>query len=606
MWSMPQSVHILIMRAKRSTTDLPEKLLHEIAGNVGSGASEPRPRRSGFRRKVSRKEDRAEKRRSKKQRRLAYSLKRSHSRKDEKNEPVTNRPSLSSKAQVSAEAERVQKPAPKQCALAPWEIDDSDDLDDEIKYLEKKLGIVGASSKKLKQELKDDGLLDLHNAVLDLGEESDDVAEEDLYEGCEGQQRSVVDKSTMRRHKQQFLYGKSLDNGMNETLSTVGGGRYVPPHERTKSSLDDDTAGKQNRLRRVVRGLFNRLSESNIDPITSEIRSLFSNNARMDMSNIISEVVIAVCADGDDVASSVLTSCAASVASLNAQMGPAVGAVILEHIVKALHDRLGHTAKASSANLVILLSNLYSFQMVHSGLIYDLIRVLIDGFQELHIELLALLLKHCGYQLRRDDPAALRDTVMLVQNTSAEFESNNGTDISMSSRFQFMLDTIYELKNNKRKMSDVNEQLVPLRNWLRQRRQSHCSGADPQLRLGWQELLDADQKGRWWIVGSAWRGRDDNASNAPHETRSVQRVSSSTTPLQAALNERTERLEKLARARGFTTDVQRAVFFVLMGADDYMDAFERIVRLDLRSPKDRDACVVAALRFYLPERGPPL
>lgn len=32
------------------------------------------------------------------------------------------------------------------------------------------------------------------------------------------------------------------------------------------------------------------------------------------------------------------------------------------------------------------------------------------------------------------------------------------------------------------------------------------SGSETQLRVSWDSILNAEQTGRWWIVGSAWSG----------------------------------------------------------------------------------------------------
>lgn len=45
---------------------------------------------------------------------------------------------------------------------------------------------------------------------------------------------------------------------------------------------------------------------------------------------------------------------------------------------------------------------------------------------------------------------------------------------------------------------------------------SAVSGSDTQLRVSWDGVLNADQTGRWWIVGSAWSGTPmiDNSHHA--------------------------------------------------------------------------------------------
>ncbi len=32
---------------------------------------------------------------------------------------------------------------------------------------------------------------------------------------------------------------------------------------------------------------------------------------------------------------------------------------------------------------------------------------------------------------------------------------------------------------------------------------------DNQLRISLEDLLNADEQGRWWLVGSAWAGKDE-------------------------------------------------------------------------------------------------
>ena len=84
-------------------------------------------------------------------------------------------------------------------------------------------------------------------------------------------------------------------------------------------------------------------------------------------------------------------------------------------------------------NLVVLISELYNFQVVSCVLIYDLIRDLLAAdVAELNIELLLKMTRSkfarkewcapntqhvldSGQQLRQDDPLALRDIVQLVQ-----------------------------------------------------------------------------------------------------------------------------------------------------------------------------------------------
>lgn len=88
-------------------------------------------------------------------------------------------------------------------------------------------------------------------------------------------------------------------------------------------------------------------------------------------------------------------------------------------------------------NLIVLLSELYNFQVISSVLVFDIIRGLLENdLTELSIELLLkivrsksvflclvcwfgtrlIIIQDSGQQLRQDDPSALTDIIQIVQS----------------------------------------------------------------------------------------------------------------------------------------------------------------------------------------------
>jgi nucleolar MIF4G domain-containing protein 1 len=84
------------------------------------------------------------------------------------------------------------------------------------------------------------------------------------------------------------------------------------------------------------------------------------------------------------------------------------------------------------SNLIVLLSELYNFQVISSVLVFDIIRDLLDQkLTEFNVELLLKIVRSestglhskdltdvlidSGQQLRQDDPLALKDIVGIVQ-----------------------------------------------------------------------------------------------------------------------------------------------------------------------------------------------
>lgn len=187
------------------------------------------------------------------------------------------------------------------------------------------------------------------------------------------------------------------------------------------------------------------------------------------------------------------------------------------------------------------------------------------------MELLLLLLRHSGYQLRSDDPQALKQIVALVKEKSTAAVAGSGADAAIpesdggekssiaeetdrwkeafapsssqprgdrdgdgdgnsaaggktalgGSRARYILDTILELQGNKR--SRIQEQGREsgrrVRKWLGSVKAAKGGGGaggsgDASLRVTWSELVSTENKGRWWRVGAAWAGRGGSASSS--------------------------------------------------------------------------------------------
>lgn len=84
--------------------------------------------------------------------------------------------------------------------------------------------------------------------------------------------------------------------------------------------------------------------------------------------------------------------------------------------------------------------------------------------------------------------------------------------------------------------------------------------------LKWSKLLDPDKKGQWWSSVDMASARDD-----------VEEVAST---IDKELLEAQKMLE-LAAAQRMNTDARKAIFCIIMSGEDYIDTFEKLLRLDL-------------------------
>jgi nucleolar MIF4G domain-containing protein 1 len=80
-------------------------------------------------------------------------------------------------------------------------------------------------------------------------------------------------------------------------------------------------------------------------------------------------------------------------------------------------------------------------------------------------------------------------------------------------------------------------------------------------------LLNPEKKGQWWISGSESDGQEGSHSEV---VDFVHKES-----LEA------EKLLQLAASQRMNTDIRRTIFCAVMGGEDYLDAFEKILRIKL-------------------------
>lgn len=74
-------------------------------------------------------------------------------------------------------------------------------------------------------------------------------------------------------------------------------------------------------------------------------------------------------------------------------------------------------------NLIAIIGHLYNFQVVHSLIITDILKLMIGAFTEKDVELVLFLLRNVGFALRKDDPLALKELISEGQRKASDLGS---------------------------------------------------------------------------------------------------------------------------------------------------------------------------------------
>ncbi|KAL0346924.1 UNVERIFIED_CONTAM: Nucleolar MIF4G domain-containing protein 1 [Sesamum calycinum] len=332
------------------------------------------------------------------------------------------------------------------------------------------------------------------------------------------------------------LESSEVASGKNPNM---GGGKYVAPHLR---SLGNESA-EYAQVRKRVRGLLNRLSETNVESITGEISTLFHSVGRSVGSQIITEEVIASCSGGPRGNEQYAAVFAAFTAGMACLVGIDFGAKLLACLAKCFEEEYLKEENLSLRNLTLLFSYLYVFGLCSSELIYDFLIMLGKRLTEVDVSTVLTILQSCGMKLRGDDPVGMKNFILSVQSRVNELKACSGNEQSniSSKRMEFMIETICDIKNNKKRPKEDTVQHTRIKKWLQKLRVD-----DILIRgLKWSKLLDPSKKGQWWLSG-------DIASTAEN----IEEVAGT---IDKEIPE-TKKMLELAVSQRMNTDARRAIF----------------------------------------------
>lgn len=388
------------------------------------------------------------------------------------------------------------------------------------------------------------------------------------------------------------IYGRKRDKDGN--LIKEDTNKYVPPHLRkalNSIEADDDPKRRQKlqNLKRQIKGQINRLAESNLHRITIEIENFYSSNARHDVNTMLTETIFdSLICNTLSVERLVLEN-TLLIATLHANIGSEIGAFFLQVIVEKFDELFNSIENVNAVNkeldnVIFIICHLYTFRLLKHNLIYELLNRLCESekLSEKRIECILLVLRSVGFVLRKDDPLMLKEFIIKVQKLA----NAAGKEDIKNTRLMFMLDVLIAVKNNNvSKIPQHDSSLVEhFRKLLRQ--YVRAGKYVTTLAVTMKDLLEVGERGKWWLVGSAWAG-NERPANEKHATH-----------LDSVGDEQRQKILALAKKQRMNTDDKRNIFYILMTAEDYLDAFEKIVS----AVKDERSIVAVVIHCCLSEK----
>lgn len=363
--------------------------------------------------------------------------------------------------------------------------------------------------------------------------------------------------------------------------------KYVPPSLRRAAGSEEEN---RNRLRKQVQGLINRLTDDNILSIVQSVEDLYQKNARGDVTDIISDVVMAQICNPQSLTDQFLVTTGGFLAAVYRIIGSSFGGHLIRRMVVDFNAHYEQASKDVSpespiqkepSNILSLLAQLYFFEVVSCKIMFDYMERLLGDLTEINVELLLRICRMAGQLLRRDDPQALKH-VSAVLNQAI---SKSGYD-NVSVRTKIMADTITDLNKHKKKARGLDSSVVSERVQRVKKRLGELKSQSRRLDglapmgMGLVDIEGADTRGEWWLVGASVpetlldksrKGSAAAAVDADYE-------SSDSEDMDIVLPD----FPKKAREQGLRGNAQIAIFTALMTASNYEHGYKQFVNLRLK------------------------
>ncbi|CAO0803354.1 unnamed protein product [Mucor circinelloides] len=490
--------------------------------------------------------------------------------------------------------------------------------DDDLEYLRKKRQRQNNEKKKANMEEKAEEAMDDMFAGFESSGDNDEDDEEDDNMDMEGLlnesdseddeeveliDQDDVDSDEMALEDEEEEPDQE-DDEVAETPKAVEQRKsdvvtkYVPPHLRKAAAGKSEM---QIKLHKQLMGQLNRLSESNMESILLEIEKCYGTYPRHDVTATLTDIILTSISQKSNLLDSFVITYATIVASLYRLIGIEFAAHLVQTLVEMFEKEYkkckvsiqrgddngdeGPEGSRESKNLLTLILELYNFQVLSCVIIYDLVRMLIEHLDENSVELLLRIVRTAGPQMRSDDPTSLKHIIDEIQKETAKRDP-----ATISTRHKFMLETIANVKNNKVKNNQTagghgdKEMVSKMKKFLNGLSKKRTVRSTEALRVSLDDIRNVETKGKWWLVGASWKDNLVGTSSKYSTTKMPEDLKKDQSLQEALL--------KLARKQGMNTDIRRTIFVTIMSSEDYLDAFEKLMKLGLTEVQQREICRV--------------
>ncbi|KAI6239121.1 Nucleolar MIF4G domain-containing protein 1 [Aphelenchoides fujianensis] len=403
----------------------------------------------------------------------------------------------------------------------------------EIKHIMKKLGYNKRKSKSMPEIFEKEGLHLLWEAC-----DNERRAESRKEEPMDDEEEPEEDEEALTED----IYGRLIDRRTGKVVKGV------------------DTSKAQEKLEKLNEES-ELLNESTLVHSVKTMEQIFKSNSRNDVKQIFYEVYIKSVATPFALTDRLLIEYAAFLSLVHQLVSSEISAFFVEKFVLHYLELIEKPEEEGKAlrNGAVLLAHVYNFKIVKASFLFEIMDKLTKHASASSLSMIGEIFTYAGIALRKRDGPLLNEFLLRVHRKVDELKAASKQD----ERLKFVLDdlaTTKELQAGAKVIKGLTK---------------HLEKKEAELGFTVDDLLHVNERGRWWVVGSAFartavENRQKTAENPDRPTKFDRS------------------LLDLAKKLKMNTPLRQTIFCTIMTANGLDDAFEKLVKLNKTEHENRE------------------
>ena len=419
----------------------------------------------------------------------------------------------------------------------------------------------------------------------DMGEENEEIEEEGENEDDEEKEEDDDEENRGNNEGEE-------DEEEEEEEENIKKNKNKKKKEEITKEMREYNEEIEKQFRKELTSLLNKIAESNLvlilqailDKISVFMDAYQDKKSKIEITyRIITEILIktTLC---QQVINLPIISCICTFISLlhYIKFGQSFLCYLIKKCIEELNNFKASTKekvieKYKYKNFIFVIIHLYIFENINSVLIYDLIRYLIDNFNENNSEYLLLLLSYTGISIRKENPSNLKDIITLINMKYNNLKLAN--DAAATDKLKYIIDMINDIKQNKYLKFNLHEKFNFFKEIINKRKsESILIGEKVEIELEKIIKLSYDKILSNELITN--KEKLDDIVNLDSDNLIIKETQEDTKV--------TKQLNDTMKKLGISTGLKKMIFTNIATSNNVNDAFERLCRLNLNKEQKRE------------------